>query len=165
MPAADLRDTGSRALRRGRMSATGQIYLVTFATCDRKCRFLEFEVASRACRAMTHEHVWRRSSLLAWVLMPDHWHGLIQVGHGDTLSRCVARTKAAATRDLGKGASHPVLRWQPGFHDRAMRREEDLRALARYVVLNPVRAGLVRSVWEYSYWDAVWIAAIVGDRR
>ena len=39
----------------------------------------------------------------------------------------------------------------------ARRREEDLQDVARYVVRNPIRAGLVRSVHEYSLWDAVWI--------
>jgi REP element-mobilizing transposase RayT len=46
--------------------------------------------------------------------------------------------------------------WQPGFHDHAVRREEDLVALARYVVSNPLRAGLVRNLGEYSLWDAIW---------
>jgi REP element-mobilizing transposase RayT len=47
--------------------------------------------------------------------------------------------------------------WQKGFHDHAIRKEEDLRAVARYVVANPVRAGLVQSVRDYPHWDARWI--------
>lgn len=47
--------------------------------------------------------------------------------------------------------------WQAGYHDRALRREEDLRSVARYVVANPVRAGLVSRVGEYSHWDAIWV--------
>jgi putative transposase len=47
--------------------------------------------------------------------------------------------------------------WQKGFHDHAVRGDEDMRALARYVVANPVRAGLVRSVREYPHWDARWL--------
>ncbi|MGA9470718.1 MAG: transposase, partial [Candidatus Macondimonas sp.] len=47
--------------------------------------------------------------------------------------------------------------WQPGFHDRAMRREEDLRSAARYLVGNPLRAGLVEKAGDYPHWDAVWI--------
>ncbi len=27
---------------------------------------------------------------------------------------------------------------------------------ARYIIANPVRAGLVYSVRDYPYWDAVW---------
>lgn len=47
--------------------------------------------------------------------------------------------------------------WQRGFHDRALRQEEDLIATARYVVANPLRAGLVDRIGDYPWWDAVWL--------
>ena len=47
--------------------------------------------------------------------------------------------------------------WQDGFHDHALRREEDLRAAARYVVANPLRAGLVETIGQWPLWDAVWL--------
>lgn len=47
--------------------------------------------------------------------------------------------------------------WQPGFHDRAIRRQQDVRKAARYIVANPLRAGLVTDVLKYPYWDAVWM--------
>ena len=39
--------------------------------------------------------------------------------------------------------------------------EKNLQDLARYVVRNPLRAGLVRSVYDYSLWDAIWIKSEV----
>jgi REP element-mobilizing transposase RayT len=47
--------------------------------------------------------------------------------------------------------------WQPGYHDHALRREEDLVATARYLVANPLRAGLVQHIGDYPLWDAVWL--------
>jgi len=47
--------------------------------------------------------------------------------------------------------------WQPGFHDRALRREQDLQPLARYIVANPLRAGLVKRLGDYPLWDAIWV--------
>lgn len=47
--------------------------------------------------------------------------------------------------------------WQPGFHDHAVRREESLEAIARYIVANPLRAGLVKKVGDYPLWDAIWV--------
>jgi len=38
-----------------------------------------------------------------------------------------------------------------------MRKEEDLQALARYIVANPLRAGLVKRVGDYPHWDAMWL--------
>ena len=47
--------------------------------------------------------------------------------------------------------------WAAGYHDRALRAEVDIPHVARYLVLNPVRAGLVARVGDYPFWDAVWI--------
>ncbi|MNN82247.1 hypothetical protein D3C81_1991650 [compost metagenome] len=47
--------------------------------------------------------------------------------------------------------------WQQGYHDRALRRDEDLVKLARYVVANPLRAGLVEKLGDYPLWDAIWV--------
>ena len=47
--------------------------------------------------------------------------------------------------------------WQDGFHDHALRKEENVIEAARYIVANPLRAGLVSSVADYPHWDAVWV--------
>jgi REP element-mobilizing transposase RayT len=88
--------------------------------------------------------------------MPDHWHGLVELHEGE-LSQTVARFKAAVSRNikLKTGRKSPV--WQRTFHDAALRCDEDVRAAARYLVGNPLRAGLVESVGDYPYWNAVWL--------
>ena len=47
--------------------------------------------------------------------------------------------------------------WQDGFHDHALRRDEDLVKFARYVVANPLRARLVETLRDYPHWDAIWV--------
>jgi putative transposase len=37
--------------------------------------------------------------------------------------------------------------------------DEDLLAAARYIVRNPVRAGLATKCVLYPFWDAVWLDA------
>lgn len=89
--------------------------------------------------------------------MPDHLHLLITLGTEESLSGIVQKMKSNTARELK--ACNPGVEqvWAPAFHDRALRREEDLRDVARYLVLNPVRAGLVRRVGDYPFWDAVWV--------
>ena len=41
--------------------------------------------------------------------------------------------------------------WQEGYHDRVLRPEDDVRLYARYVLQNPVRAGLVEDVSTYKH--------------
>ena len=148
---------GHIALRRGRSSATGQLYLVTFTTHRRQPLFSNPRLAMDAAREIHDPRSWQRSTLLAWVLMPDHWHGLIQLGEGESLPDLMRAFKENVSRRLRLQwhALGPV--WAKSFHDRALRREEDASAAARYIVLNPLRAGLVRRVGDYPFWNAVWI--------
>lgn len=83
--------------------------------------------------------------------MPDHVHWLLELGSEGGVSAAVRVYRAKVSLALGRRI------WQKGFYDRALRREEDLVAVARYVVGNPVRAGIVARVGDYPHWDAVWI--------
>ena len=55
---------------------------------------------------------------------------------------------------LGMGGSRL---WQPGYFDRALRAEEDVRRVARYIVANPLRAGLCERIGDYPLRDATWL--------
>jgi len=47
--------------------------------------------------------------------------------------------------------------WQKGFHDHAIRKDEDVITTARYILRNPLRAGIVERLGDYALWDAKWI--------
>jgi REP element-mobilizing transposase RayT len=53
--------------------------------------------------------------------------------------------------------NHKGKCWQAAFYDRALRKEQDRLAIARYIVANPLRARLVRRVGEYPYWNSVFL--------
>lgn len=142
-------------LRTGRISIPGQIYLIT-ANC--KSRRPVFNTI-QAARAFVHalQDAQTSAETLAYVVMPDHIHWLMQLGDRSTLSDTVRFVKSRTTTRLRLQSDQPIEVWQSGFHDRQLRKEDDLVNMARYVIANPVRAGLVRSVREYAFWDAVWI--------
>lgn len=95
-------------------------------------------------------------STLAFVLMPDHLHWLVQL-HGGPLSDLARRFKSRSAAAINHANATPGVRlWQAGFHDHAVRDGQDIRALARYIVANPLRAGLADSVGDYPHWDAAW---------
>jgi len=154
----EARFRGHRALRRGRVSLPWQVYHVTAVTRGRQPWFADFDVACEAARAFGRPGVLGDAVLLAWVLMPDHGHWLLQAGERTPMGRAVARMKSAsgvqANRAMGR--SGPV--WEPAFHDRALRREDDLRSVARYIVANPLRAGLVDRIGDYPFWDCIWLS-------
>jgi len=85
----------------------------------------------------------------AAVVMPDHLHLVGQLGDG-TLSKVVHSFKSYTANVLSKaGVESPV--WQRGYHDHGLRDDEDYRVKVRYVLQNPLRAGLVSRVEDYPY--------------
>jgi putative transposase len=147
---------GLCSLRKGRYSEPGRIYHVTTATHDRRPVFTDWPLAIAAIRAFTAITPLNSGQLLAWVLMPDHVHWLLQLGE-HPLSPCIKRLKAVSARAVNQRSGERGMLWQEGFYDRAVRREDDVLTIARYIVANPVRARLVRRVGDYPFWDAVWL--------
>lgn len=143
-----------RNLRKGRHSSPGQIYLVTTVTHQRRPVFSDFKAARSLVRVLMNESM--RADTLCYVIMPDHLHWLTQLTEQGTLSNSVQRIKAASAKHItATSGIRPV--WQRGFHDYALRKEDDLVDVARYVVANPLRSGLVNSLLRYPHWDAVWL--------
>jgi REP element-mobilizing transposase RayT len=144
-------------LRTGRYSEIGRGYLLTTVVKDRHALFADFGHARLAVAALRGCDDAGLSATLAFVLMPDHLHWLVQLRGGtlDGLMRCFKSRSAAA---INRARATPGCTvWQAGFHDRAIRDGQDTRAMARYVIANPVRAGLVQGVGDYAHWDAVWV--------
>ncbi len=149
--------TGHRSLRRGRWSAPGLIYHVTTCTHGRAALFEDYPRARAAAAAIVSTASLRDSRLLAWVLMPDHLHMLLQLGKEDPLSGLVNRIKARSAKATLRVDGKTGRIWARGYHDRAIRRDEDLLSAARYVIANPCRAGLVERPGDYPFWDAMWL--------
>ncbi|MFB1011906.1 MAG: transposase, partial [Thiopseudomonas sp.] len=123
-------------LRNGRVSLADGEYFVTFATHGRERVFADFDLACTFCRQIALNEQQCGCCWLAWVLMPDHFHGLLRLGAGDTaasLSQVVGRLKGASARlvNVRRGCSGRL--WQSAFYDRRLRREEDRLAVVRYI--------------------------------
>ncbi len=148
---------GHAALRRGRTSIPGQVYLLSFTTHGRQPLFADPLLALPTSAAMTDRRLWVSSQLLAWVLMPDHCHVLLGLGGLEYLPSLVQRLKTNTARHVRQAAPGIKQVWAKAYHDHAVRDGEDMVAVARYVICNPVRAGIVRRVGDYPFWDAVWV--------
>ena len=145
------------ALRTGRVSEPGRAYLLTAVTLERKPVFNDWQLARLLIAEMRHAHESKTVESLAWVVMPDHLHWLIELG--DTPMKALRqRINSRSAIAINKSSDlYNGKLWQRGFHDRALRREEDMQAIARYIVANPLRAGLVKRIGDYPLWDAIWL--------
>lgn len=118
--------------------------------------FDDFQLAASACRAFIAA-LPEDATLLAWVLMPDHVHWLVQLGDVTPLARTVSCMKASSTRAVNQQRRTPDVVWARAYHDRGLRKDDDLRIVARYLIANPLRAGLVERFGDYPFWDAIWL--------
>jgi putative transposase len=148
---------GHAALRRGRVSLGNTVYLITATSENRESLFADFLAACSAARCFENAALLRSSRMLAWVLMPNHVHWLLQLGESDNLGDAVSRLKSASSRHANRSLNRTGSLWAKAFHDNALREEEDLQAVARYIVANPLRAGLVKRIGDYPFWNAVWL--------
>lgn len=90
--------------------------------------------------------------LLAYCLMPNHFHLLLQPGKAEDLSKWMQwlMTSHVRRHHSSYGSSGHI--WQGRFKSFIVENDIHLLTVARYVEGNPVRAGLVKSArdWPWS---------------
>jgi len=153
----DQPDAGHRALRQGRHSQRDQIYLITVATHGRLQFFRRWRVGRHVVAELRHSDGMGLTRSLAWVVMPDHFHWLMQLENDRPLDVVMKRFKGRSARRTNQALGRTGAVWQRAYHDHVLRSEEDIKAVARYVIANPLRAKLVTRVGDYPLWDAVWL--------
>ena len=148
----------SHSLRHGRFSEPGRIYLVTSRQERGRADFSDWRLGRLLVDELRDVEDLAIADSLAWVVMPDHFHWLVALRAG-SLPAAVQRVKSKTAIAVNRRAGRYGPLWQTGYHDTAVRYEEDMLRFARYIVANPLRAGLVKRVGDYPLWDAVWLAS------
>ena len=149
-------DRHTRDLRKGRFAEHGRIYLLTSVVHNRTPIFAELKIGRLLVAELRAAEADGLVQSIAWVVMPDHLHWLVALQSG-SLSALMQRIKGHSAISINRVLGGHGQIWQHGFHDHALRNEEDVHATARYVVANPLRAGLVDKLGDYPLWDAIWL--------
>ena len=114
-----------------------------------ECRLRQPEIAALVQENLLHFDG-TRYRLLAWVVMPNHVHTLIEISQtplAEILHGWKSYTGKAANRLLERTGDF----WQPEYFDRYIRDEEHLGKAVRYIENNPVKAGLVKLPEEWRF--------------
>jgi putative transposase len=145
-------------LRKGRYSHEQGEYFVTFNTQNREPYFHDFNLACLFSQQIIVNETKHNCVWLAWVLMPDHFHGLLRLNvNGSTLPNVIKGLKGSASFILNKECNQQKQFWQSSFYDRALRVDENRKNLARYILANPLRKRLVNNIANYSFWNSVYL--------
>lgn len=96
------------------------------------------DIVLRHCVGFHTQSIW----LYALVVMPDHVHALFSLFPDVTLPWVMFRMKGASSRAVNIALERRGPLWNLESFDRVLRRDENVEAVARYIIANPERAGL-----------------------
>lgn len=107
--------------------------------------------------ALVQENLWHHDGekyrLLAWVIMPNHFHILIdiwQVPMGEILKSWKSYTAKEANKILGRSGAF----WEEDYFDRYVRDDDHYRRVVRYIENNPNKAKLIKSSSDWLWSSA-----------
>ena len=123
----------------------GSLYFVTICAVPRhKNQLCLPGVGAELLRSAVHYHDTQRWWLKLFLLMPDHLHALLAVPKGESLPNVVRMWK-------GYQIKMHSINWQTGSFDHRLRSEESEEEKTDYIRMNPVRAGRVAKLEDWTY--------------
>lgn len=96
----------------------------------------------------------QRYHLLAWVVMPNHVHVLIETLAGHPLAEVEHSWKSFTAKEANVILGRRGTFWQAESFDRVIRNEQHLANAIQYIHNNPVKAGLVSQAEDWLYSSA-----------
>ena len=126
-------------------------YLLTFCTANRQPIFVAPQAANLVTQCVRQTAGEESFLLIAHCVMPDHVHLLVE-GQSDAaeLKRFMKIAKQRITYSLREKQGMKCA-LQEGYHDWVLRREESTEDFIRYILANPVRAGIVEDPEDYPF--------------
>jgi putative transposase len=125
-------------------------YSLTLCTFDRRCCFTEPGLVRDVLLQFLQCADAADFEVLAYCFMPDHLHLVA----GGTTPTSDLRAFVATAKQNSAHASRRWIRgrlWQRGYYERILRDRDDVQNVIRYVLANPIRAGLVESLGDYPF--------------
>ncbi len=123
------------------------LYFITVCTRER-ARLLDNDSVHRAFREFCEtSHRNQGVAVGRYVILPDHVHFFLRLPESVRLGSWMGRLKQHLTLAVNSGQSL----WQRGFFDHVLRSDESYAEKWHYVVLNPVRIGLVGRPEDWPY--------------
>jgi putative transposase len=126
------------------------LYFLTFCTHSRARHFVSRRAVEIVLQQFLRAAADEQMELLAYCFMPDHLHLLVggKTDRSDGLA-FIKRAKQLSGFHFKQAFGEKL--WQRYGYEHVLRSDEDSLAVARYIVENPLRAGLVERVQDYPY--------------
>ncbi len=142
----------ARFLRAGRWSEQYGCYAITKNPEIRLPLLAESEPAELILSSFDYLRKVGEIRLLAFCIMPDHYHVLMFLVGDLSLSDVMRSVGKYTARRLNRMFNRRGQFWQDGFYDHRCRDNDDILDRLTYIENNPVRAGLADKPeqWPFS---------------
>ena len=125
-------------------------YSLTFCTAHRARLFVSEPVVALVLSQISRAAAEQDFAVIAYCFMPDHLHLLVEgESEASDCKRFIARAKQYSGYSYSK-QFRGVL-WQRYGFEHVLRDDELTPVIARYILNNPIRAGLVQQVFDYPF--------------
>ena len=125
-------------------------YFLTFCTHERRRLFVMADCVAVVYLQFLRAAAGSQMAITAYCFMPDHVHLLVEGLSDDSDGRLfIARAKQFSGFHFQKQFGLPL--WQRYGFERTLRPYENTLGVARYILENPVRAGIVKQVQDYPF--------------
>jgi len=98
-------------------------------------------------QAIEHYEVAGKWRVALFLVMPDHWHAMIQFSKPEYMEKVLRDWKRYV-------AKHTGVVWQDGFFEHRLRSRQSAEKKWHYIRQNPVRKGFINDPDE---WPFVWL--------
>jgi len=125
-------------------------YSLTFCTDRRQTLFTTHDVVDPALAQIVRAAAEYQFEIIAYCFMPDHLHLLVEGQSADSdAKQFMARAKQYA--GFYYKQAHGSKLWQRYGFEHVLRDDELTLVVAKYILENPIRAGLVERVEDYPF--------------
>ena len=125
-------------------------YFLTWCTFERQTHFTTREHVDLVLSQIQRSATEQRFAVIAYCFMPDHLHLLIEALVDDSDARRFIRAaKQYSAFSFKQEFEHRL--WQRYGFEHVLRDDEATVEVVKYILRNPVRAGLAASVEEYPF--------------
>ena len=125
------------------------IYFITCLTYKKKPYFTDGPVVDGVFTMLNRVSCRYGFNTLAYCFMPDHFHLLTEGMENSSLPEYIRRFKQVSSYAFNKNYNGRL--WQRSYYDHVLRKEQSIMEVAKYILDNPVRKGIVREYTEYPY--------------
>ena len=131
--------------------ATPRPYFITICARNKEFLFVNPQLNHSIIECLINEKEQVGFKIFVYCLMPNHMHLLLAPAKQKiSVSNFVGAFKSLTTRlSWNYGVSGKL--WHGRFHDRIVRKREDLKTIGQYILENPVRQGLVSKWQDYPF--------------